>query len=130
MRILTLALPVLAMAGLAACAAPGAGAPQSYAAGTEQCFYSSDVRSFTDSGPGVVLVAVGSRDAWELTLQGGCPNVGAVSSVGIVSRGKTRICAGTDAELIVPNISGSGAQTCLVRSVRKLTPEEAVAARG
>ena len=129
MRIFTLALPVLAVAGLAACAAPRTDAPQSYAAGTEQCFYNSDVRSFTDSGPGAVLVAVGPRDAWELTLQGGCPNVGAASSVGIVSRGQTRICAGTDAELIVPNVSGSGSQRCLVRSVRKLTEQEAAAVR-
>jgi hypothetical protein len=129
MRILTLALPAAAAAALSACAAGGADAPQSYAAGSEQCFYNSDVRSFTDTAPNVALVAVGAKDAWELTLQSGCPSVAAASKVGLVSRGRTRICAGSDAELIVPNLSGAGSQRCLVRSVRKLTPEEAAAAR-
>jgi hypothetical protein len=129
MRIFTLVLPAVAAMGLSACAAGGADAPRSYAAGTEQCFYNSDVRSFTDAAPNVALVAVGANDAWELTLQAGCPSVAAASKVGLVSRGRTRICAGSDAELIVPNLSGAGSQRCLVRTVRKLTPEEAAAVR-
>jgi hypothetical protein len=114
--------------GLSACAAGSADAPQSYA-GSDQCFYNADVRSFTDGAQNVVLVAVGASDAWELTLQSGCPDVGAASKVAIVSRGATRICAGADAELIVPNVSGAGSQRCLVRSVRKLTASEAAAVR-
>ena len=129
MRFSHLVIPVLAVAGLAACAAPGADAPQSYASGGDQCFYNSDVRSFSDAGPNVVLVAVGARDAWELTLQNGCPSVSAASKVAIRSRGATRICAGQDAEITVPNLSGSGSQRCLVRSVRKLTEQEAAAVR-
>ena len=129
MSMLKLALPLLAAVGLSGCAAGGADAPQSMASGSEQCFYDSDVRSFTDAAQNVVLVAVGARDAWELTLQSGCPSVSAASKVGIVSRGRTRICAGSDAELIVPNLSGSGSQRCLVTNVRKLTPQEAAAVR-
>jgi len=128
MRILNLALPAIAAMGLSACAAGGADAPQSYAS-NDQCFYNADVRSFTDGAQNVVLVAVGASDAWELTLQSGCPDVGAASKVAIVSRGATRICAGADAELIVPNVSGAGSQRCLVRSVRKLTASEAAAVR-
>jgi hypothetical protein len=129
MRILNLTMSALALAALAGCAAPGTDSPQSYAAGSGQCFFNSDVRSFTDAAPNVVLVAVGAREAWELTLQDGCPDVGGTSKVAIVSRGRTRICAGTDAELIVPNVSGAGTQRCLVRSVRKLTPQEAATVR-
>lgn len=129
MRILTLALPALAAAGLSACAAGGADAPQSIASAADQCFHNTDVRSFTDSGPNVVLVAVGADEAWELTLQNGCPDVGAASKVAIRSRGATRICAGQDAEITVPNVSGAGSQRCLVRTVRKLTPQEAAAVR-
>jgi hypothetical protein len=130
MRILTLALPLAAALGLGACAAGGADAPQSYATGaSDQCFYNSDVRSFTDGAPNVVLVAVGADEAWELTLQNGCPDVGAASKVAIRSRGATRICAGQDAEITVPNVSGAGAQRCLVRSVRKLSAQEAAAVR-
>jgi hypothetical protein len=129
MRIFTLSLPVVAAMSLSACAAGGADAPSSYAANDDQCFYNADVRSFTDGAQNVVLVAVGASDAWELTLQSGCPDVGAASKVAIVSRGATRICAGADAELIVPNVSGAGSQRCLVRSVRKLTASEAAAVR-
>ena len=60
MRLLTLALPVIAAAGLSACAAGGADAPQSYASTADQCFYNSDVRSFTDGAPNVVLVNLGA----------------------------------------------------------------------
>lgn len=130
MRLIKILAPSLAVVALTACAAPGDNSPMASMSGSEQCFYSSDVRSFTDAGKNVVLVAIGARDAWELTLQSGCPNVGTANSVGIVSRGRTRICQGADAEIIVPNVSGSGAQRCLVRTVRKLTPEEAATARG
>ena len=129
MRLSHLALPALAAAGLAACAAPGADAPQSYASGGDQCFYNSDVRSFSDAGQNVVLVAVGANEAWELTLQNGCPSVSAASKIAIRSRGATRICAGQDAEITVPNLSGAGSQRCLVRSVRKLAAQEAAAVR-
>lgn len=129
MRISHLALSALAAAGLAACAASGADAPQSSASASDQCFYNSDVRSFSDAGQNVVLVAVRANEAWELTLQNGCPSVSAASKIAIRSRGATRICAGQDAEITVPNVSGSGSQRCLVRSVRKLTPQEAAAVR-
>jgi hypothetical protein len=115
----------------AACTPSPADGPAS-AAGAEprQCFWASQVTGFSDDGPDRALVSIGSRDMWALELSPGCPDVDYAMRIGIVSRGSNRICSGVDAELLVPTASGQGMQRCLVRSVTKLSPEEAAAARG
>ena len=121
--------PVLALAlAASACAAqPTANiAPQS----ARQCFWGSQVSGFTDAGPDKVLVRIGAREMWELGLSGGCPDADWAMRIGIRSRGIDRICSGADAELLVPGASGGSVQRCLVRGVRKLSPEEVSAARG
>lgn len=95
-----------------------------------QCFWASQVTGFSDAGPDRALVSVGRRETWELTLSPGCPDVNWAMRVGIKSRTGERICPDRPAELLIPNASESGFQRCLVRSVRKLTREEAAAARG
>lgn len=95
-----------------------------------QCFWASQVTGFSDAGPDRALVNIGRRDTWELTLSPGCPDVNWAMKIGISSRTGERICAGRPAELLVPNASESGFQRCLVRSVRKLAPQEAAIARG
>ena len=95
-----------------------------------ECFWASSVTSFSDAVPNRALVSVGRRDTWELELSPGCPDVDYAMRLGIVSRGSDRICSGIDAELLVPPVSGRGLQRCLVRNVRKLSPEETAAARG
>ncbi|MGK6354802.1 DUF6491 family protein [Sphingomonas sp. DT-207] len=125
MRTIWLLLAALAPAG---CAAPPTAntAPQS----GRSCFWGSQVSGFSDAGADKALVRIGTRETWELTLSGGCPDVDWAMRIGIRSRGGDRICTGVDAELLVPGASGSGFQRCLVRGVRKLSPEEAAAARG
>lgn len=95
-----------------------------------ECFFASSVTGFSEAGPDKAIVNVGSRESWELTLSGGCPDVDYAMNIGIVSRGSERICSGRPAELIVPSASGASSSRCLVRSVRKLSPAEADAARG
>lgn len=96
-----------------------------------QCFWSSEVSGFSDAGPDLALVNLGGKESWELALSPGCPNVDYAMRLGIRSRnGSGRICSGTDAELLVPPASGRGLQRCLIRSVRKLSPEEMAVARG
>ena len=94
------------------------------------CFWASQVTGFSDAGPERALVRVGTRDVWELTLSPGCPDVDWAMRIGIRSRTGERICPGRPAELLIPEASGSGLRSCLVRQVRKLTPEGAAAARG
>jgi hypothetical protein len=120
------ALPTAILLG-ACSVSPGANTvPQS----GQACFWGSEVTGFSDRGPDRALVNIGVRETWELTLSPGCPGVDWAMNIGIRSHGGERICSGRPAELLVPNASGSGFQRCLVRSVRKLGPAEAAAARG
>ncbi len=121
-------LPLVGVLALSACAAPTSDGPTK-AAGARECFWANSVNGFTDAGPNHVRVNVGASEVWELELFGGCPDVDWAQRIAVVSRGSSRICSGLDAELIVPEISGRDARRCSVRSVRKLTPEEAAAPR-
>ena len=127
-RLGLLAVPLIAAA---ACTAPTGGEPAgSASAAPGECFWASQVTGFSHSGRDVALVHISRRETWELSLAPGCPDVDWAMKIGIVSRGSQRICSGRDAELIVPSASERSADRCLVRSVRKLSPAEADAARG
>lgn len=121
-----LLLPVL-LSGAACTLPPEAGTA---AQDRRECFWASGVTGFNDAGPDRALVNIGGRETWELTLSPGCPDIDWAMTIGIRSRGTQRICSGTDAELLIPSASGRSAQRCLVRTVRKLSPEEAAVARG
>jgi len=112
---------------LAACSAepPAAGV-----AGAQQCFWNSQVTGFSDAGPDRAIVNIGSRESWELELSPGCPDVDYAQRIALVARGGSRICSGSNVELVVPDTSRTSARRCLVRSVRKLSAEEAAAVRG
>ena len=115
----------------ASCTASSPEAPVTAAVqAPRQCFWASSVTSFSDAGPDRALVKIGGRETWELTLSPGCPDVDWAMRIGIVSRGSQRICSGLDAELLVPSSSGQRTQRCLVRTIRKLSPEEARVAAG
>lgn len=94
------------------------------------CFWVSEVTGFSAAGADRALVRIGTRATWELTLSPGCPDVDWAMRIGIRSRAGERICPGRHANLIVPNASGSGTQSCHVRSIRKLSADEAAAALG
>lgn len=129
MRLVRTLLPAALLAG--ACTSPSADDFESTdRRSLSECFWASGVTSFSDAGPNRALVNVGRQDTWHLELSPGCPNVDYAMRLGIASRGSERICSGVDAELLVPTASGSGFQRCLVRDVRKLSPQEAAAARG
>ena len=96
----------------------------------QECFWPSQVSGFSPAGSDRALVRIGFRETWELTLSPGCPDVDWAMRIGIRARGGERICPGRPAELLVPDSSGDAMRRCLVRSVRKLTPEDAAAARG
>ncbi|HYF22993.1 MAG TPA: DUF6491 family protein [Caulobacteraceae bacterium] len=115
----------------ASCAptAPSTGAPAS-ASAPRQCFFTSQVHGFSAPDERRVYVDVGVRDVYELEMLGGCPNIDWSWQIGIQPPGAgTSVCTGFDADLIVPQ-TGGGTWRCPVRSVRKLTVEEAKALQG
>lgn len=89
-----------------------------------ECFWASQVSGFSSTGRDRALVRIGTRERWELTLAPGCPDIDWAMQIGIRARGGSRICSGRNAELLVPNASGSGMQRCLVRDIRQLPPEK------
>lgn len=125
-------LPI-ALAALSGCAdqssVPELGSTQTTAS-SRQCFYDSEIRGFSNGGPDRAIVNRGQYDSWELLLTPGCPDVDYAQRIALVARGGNRICSGSNVELVVPDASGTSARRCLVRSVRKLSAEEAAAVRG
>lgn len=129
MRSLALLIPGALVLGACTAQQPGAVAARP-ARAAAQCFWGSQVTGFGSAGTDRVIANIGFQQSWQLTLAAGCPDVDSAMRIGIVARGGDRICTGRPAELLVPNVSGVGMQRCLVRNVRRLTPEEAAAARG
>ena len=121
-----LLLPALIIAAACMAEPPARDAPQA----GRTCFWGSQVTGFSDAGPDRAILNIGQRESWELTLAPGCPDVDWALKIGIRTRGGDRICPGRPAELLVPDVSGSGMRRCLVQAVRKLSPEEAAAVRG
>ena len=73
-------------------------------------------------------VRVSRNRQYRLTLAGYCPDVDWSLQIALRTRGGSSfICAGLDAEIIVP--STTGPQRCAVTEVRRLTPEEIAAGR-
>jgi hypothetical protein len=92
------------------------------------CFSARSVNGFTPVGREAVDVRVSRDRQYRLTLAGYCPDVDWSLRIALRTRGGSSfICAGFDAEIIVP--SATGPQRCAVTEVRRLTPEEIAAGR-
>lgn len=87
-----------------------------------QCFWNRQVTSFASSDERIVNVRVGVKDVYQLEMFGRCDEVDWTQRIALVSRGGGFICSGLDAEIVTPTTLGP--QRCLVRNIRKLTPEE------
>lgn len=90
-----------------------------------QCFWTHQVTNFASSDNRIVNLRVGVKDIYQLEMFGRCNDVDWTQKIAVVSRGGSNICSGLDAEIIAP--STLGPQRCPVRTVRKLTVEEAKA---
>ena len=102
---------------------PVAGAQAVGVGGPRECFRTQSVNGFEPVGRDTVNVRVGARDVYQLVLFPTCPDINWEQKIAIQSRGSTRICTGLDAELLLT--PATGPQRCPVRSVRKLSAEEA-----
>lgn len=122
-------IAVVSCSALAGCAAQAGGASTAQSRSGGQCFIPSEVNSFTATKDGNVDVKVGSSRYFRLTLGGGCPNnINFATSVGIrATGGGSFICEGYDAELIVPDPSGT--QRCPISAVHAISAEQYLADR-
>lgn len=116
------AVALLAAAPAAPVAAKSPLEPKAEAEQPRQCFWTRQVNSFASNDNRIVNLRVGVNDIYQLEMFGSCHEVDWSHEIAIRSRGSSFVCAGHDAEIIAP--SSLGPQRCLVRSVRKLTPQE------
>jgi len=93
-----------------------------------ECFSARTVSGFRPAGNDAVDVRISRNREYRLTLAGYCPDVDWSLRIALRTRGgSSYICAGLDAELLVPG--PTGLQRCQVTEVRRLTPEEIAARR-
>jgi hypothetical protein len=95
-----------------------------------QCFRAQDWRGSSSGGPRELYIRVGMHDIWRLALAQDCPGAqfpGPISIADLVT-GSNEICSGLDLQISVrPQGSGAGPTACIVKSINKLSPEEAKA---
>ncbi|MBO9545950.1 DUF6491 family protein [Caulobacter sp.] len=89
------------------------------------CFRPDDVNGFTVIDDRTVDVTISPKTVYRLTLFSPSPDIDWSLRIGIYSRGRSWVCSGYDAEIIVPETTGR--RTYPVTDVRKLTPEELAA---
>jgi hypothetical protein len=115
------ALVALAAAGSAAAADKPSGPPK-----TNQCFWTRMADGFAAADEHTLNVRVGVRDVYQFEMFGPCQGIDWANRIALVSRPGDQICTGMDAE-VISHSPGIGRQRCMVRSVKKLTPEEIAA---
>jgi hypothetical protein len=123
-----LVIALVSCTALGGCAAQSGGASTAQASG-RQCFLPSEVNSFNATKDGNVDIQVGASRYFRLTLGGGCPNnMNFATKVGIRSTGGgSFVCEGMDAELIVPDPSGT--QRCSITAVHPISKDQYLADR-
>ena len=114
-----LAASALGFAALAAPAASASNAP---------CFFINQWQGWKADGPNVLYLRVNMRDIYRADLSAGADQLGWAGSYHLVSKvqGSTSICGPLDLQLAVSDGHGYY-QPLIVRSLVKLTPEEAAA---
>ena len=118
----TLSAALLALA----CAGSAAAADTPPAKTHNECFWTRNADGFAAPDEHTLYVRVGVRQVWKFEMFGPCPDIDWNQRLALVSRPAGTICTGMDAEVITHS-PGIGRQRCMVRSVKKLTPEEIAA---
>ena len=127
MRPPILALVISALTAAACAPTAGPGRPATAAASTEgrECFFTRNVNGFSAPDDETLYLRVGVNDVYQMQMFSPCPDMDWAQKLAVVSRSGSSVCRGTDATIVAPGPFGQ--QSCMVRSVRKLTDVEAAA---
>lgn len=124
-----LATTAIAVAAGAAIAAAGlaAATTASAAPAPRNCFFVTEWRGWSAPDNQTLLLKVGNRDVYKITLNGGSaslkwPGVHLISEV----RGSSSICSARDLDLAVAD-QGGMREPLFLDTMTKLTPEEVAA---
>ncbi|MFN3815494.1 DUF6491 family protein [Brevundimonas sp.] len=119
MRVAIITASFLTLAASACAPTPGLEGAEGQ---TRQCFFSSQVHSFSGQDRESIIVHSG-RAAYELTAVGFCSDIDWAHQVGIDTLGGSSLCVGDQADLIVRS-AGGRPDRCRVRVARALTEAE------
>lgn len=126
--LLALGIGLASSAGTIGIAAAGAAPSKDVPLSGRECLYLDRVNGFNPGGPNRIYVEGSGRDVYEFETTEVCPNLNFSLRVALQSRGgDSVVCKGQDVDLVVRENSGEP-RRCVVRMVRKLTPEEGRAA--
>jgi hypothetical protein len=94
-----------------------------------QCFQTTEFRSWRAPDPSTIYVRVRVSDVYELKLTGSCPFITSGDAFLVTKfRGSSSVCDANDWDLkVAQNGPGSIPVPCIVRSMRRLSPQEAAA---
>ena len=104
-------------AALALCAGAAHAADAAKPKPQRSCFWSRDVSSWSAADERTVYIRVGVKDIYRLDLLGTCPDIDWNWKMGLSSHGSSSICSR----------GPLGPQRCPVKTITKLTPEQAAA---
>ncbi|MEH6676984.1 DUF6491 family protein [Phenylobacterium sp.] len=126
MRTPILALAISALtAACAPTADPGRLATATTSTEGRECFFTRNVNGFSAPDDETLYLRVGVNDVYQMQMFSPCPDMDWAQKLAVVSRSGSSVCRGTDATIVAPGPFGQ--QSCMVRSVRKLTDVEAAA---
>ena len=103
----------------------GASASGHTAKPPQLCFHSERVANWAFDGERLVNVRLQTGDVYQLTLLAECQGLGTYRTLAFDTSFGDQICEGRDATIITR--SGVGPLHCPIKSVRRLSPEEAKA---
>ncbi len=112
-------------AALALCAGAAHAADAAKPKPQRSCFWSRDVSSWSAADERTVYIRVGVKDIYRLDLLGTCPDIDWNWKMGLSSHGSSSICSPLDADIV--SRGPLGPQRCPVKTITKLTPEQAAA---
>ncbi|MDB5431790.1 MAG: hypothetical protein JWP35_2906 [Caulobacter sp.] len=115
-----------AVSSLAFAAAPAQAAPGARL-GHHDCFQSTDWQGWSSPSPNILYLRVRIKDVYRLDLSAGSnqlqwPSNHLINTI----RGSSLVCSAIDLDLAVSDGNGF-VQPLIVKSIRKLTPEEVAA---
>lgn len=111
------------IATLPGCAAQPSRTAAARPAGTRQCFSAREANSFTGTKDRNVDIRVGASRYYRLDLGGGCPDINWARGIALrTTGGGLFICEGYDAEIIMPDPTGT--QRCPVSGVHPITKQQ------
>lgn len=120
-------IPAVALMAAVFSAASSAAAQAPETKPAKECFFSRNIRSWTEVDDRSVAIRVSGNKNYLVQLGEPCPELKGTQALGLSRMGGDWICTDQTFDLIVQNLSHTGPRRCLVSSMSPITPEAAAA---